>query len=622
MYNNNAIEIESLGKMYKLYKNPKDKILDAFGLNFWKKDYYKEFWAIRNLDLVIKKGERIGLIGNNGAGKSTLLKTIIGNITPTEGRVCIKGQIQALMELGTGFHPEFTGRENIRASLAYQGLSQKEIAMREEEIIEFSELEDFIDQPIRTYSAGMNARLAFSTATSIKPDILIIDEVLGAGDAYFAGKCVDRMKKLTDESGATVLFVSHDLSSILQLCDKVIWIDRGQIRMQGNPLEVVKEYTALVRKREEIRLKARDLKISKKQAALLEKKEDLYDSILFHFTGIEGNSPEGKNKIYKIKLLCNKEEIGFIEVGGPMDNSLDQDHHIIEEKGYMDWGSSQKDSIGMYREFKNLQGQYKHAPFEFKIPKNFEKDDLILQIECNLEDVVLLEIYSEGEYKYIGTLTPNGQYIYEFNLKMDISKENNIKHENDDEESFEKDYDIEIKKEESDSIKEQDSIYKSKEELFELGQVSQYGNHQAKITNLRMLNSQGRDCKIFEVGEKIEILIEYKSSVNIDGAVFVFCIYTPDGKCASQWIADETIYEKSKLPKKGNFRFIVDKLLIGKGSYVASVAIFKNISKGNIEAESYHVIDKSIHFEIRQSIMDNIDRGFCVQPFKGVVAGD
>ena len=212
-----AIKIYNLGKMYKLYNNPADKVMDAFGVNhllFWKKTYYQEFWALRGLDLEVKKGERLGIIGRNGAGKSTLLKIITGNVSPTEGTVEVKGRVQALMELGTGFHPEFTGRQNIRASLAYQGMSQSVISEKEEEIIDFSELEDFIDQPIKTYSAGMYARLAFSTATSVQPEILIIDEVLGAGDAYFAGKCVERMKKLTEQSGATVLFVSHDLGSV------------------------------------------------------------------------------------------------------------------------------------------------------------------------------------------------------------------------------------------------------------------------------------------------------------------------------------------------------------------------------------------------------------------------
>jgi len=180
-----------------------------------------------------------------------------------------------LLELGTGFHPEFSGRENIQSYLAYQGLSPKEIEAREEEIIDFSELEEFIDQPLKAYSAGMYARLAFSTATVIEPEILIIDEILGAGDAYFSGKCVERMNRITNDSGATVLFVSHDLSSVQALCDRVIWVNRGRIKRDGEPLSVIKEYMALVRREEEIRLRARDLRVSKKQALLLESQKDI-----------------------------------------------------------------------------------------------------------------------------------------------------------------------------------------------------------------------------------------------------------------------------------------------------------------------------------------------------------
>lgn len=226
MSNESAIEINGLGKMYKLYKNNSDKYKDAFKLNFFKKDYYKEFWALRDINISINKGERVGLIGHNGAGKSTLLKTIIGRISPTEGSVRVNGKIQALLELGTGFHPEFTGRENIKAALMLVGCSYKQIDEMMDGIIDFAELEEYIDQPVKTYSAGMYARLAFSTATAIKPELLIIDEVLGAGDAYFSGKCVERMRSLTMDSGATVLFVSHDLASVQAICDRVIWPSR------------------------------------------------------------------------------------------------------------------------------------------------------------------------------------------------------------------------------------------------------------------------------------------------------------------------------------------------------------------------------------------------------------
>ena len=172
-------------------------------------------------------------------------------------RAGVAGRIQALMELGTGFHPEFTGRQNIHAALAYQGLPSHEIRDKEAAIVDFAELEGFIDQPLKTYSAGMYTRLAFSTATAVEPDILIIDEVLGAGDAYFAGKCFERMRQITIDSGATVLFVSHDLASVQKLCDRVVWLERGCVRLDGEPLDVSKAYYKTVQQEEAQRLLAR-----------------------------------------------------------------------------------------------------------------------------------------------------------------------------------------------------------------------------------------------------------------------------------------------------------------------------------------------------------------------------
>jgi ABC-type polysaccharide/polyol phosphate transport system ATPase subunit len=251
------ISLSRLSKVYRLHHRPIDKVLDALGVNawlFWRRNYYRPFWALRGIDLEVRRGERVGLVGRNGAGKTTLLRLIAGSVAPSEGRVRVEGTVQALMALGTGFHPEFTGLQNIDAALAYHGLTSRQIRTRAEEIIDFAELREFIDQPVKTYSAGMYARLAFAVATSIEPDILIIDEILGAGDAYFYGKCVERMKRLTVDRGATVLFVSHDLPSVLALCDRAVWLERGEIAADGAPLEVTQRYYAQVQREENARL--------------------------------------------------------------------------------------------------------------------------------------------------------------------------------------------------------------------------------------------------------------------------------------------------------------------------------------------------------------------------------
>jgi ABC-type polysaccharide/polyol phosphate transport system ATPase subunit len=250
-----AIEVANVSRMFKRYHRPRYRIMEAFGVSL-PASAYDEFWALRGASLRLKRGDSLGLIGQNGAGKSTLLNIICGRLKPTSGSITVRGNIQALMDMGTGFHPEFTGRENIISALAYQGITGRAARQCLDEIIDFSELVEFIDQPVKTYSSGMYARLAFSTATAISPDILIIDEILGAGDAYFSSKCAERMRKLTKESGATVLFVSHDMAAVQRMCERAIWIDRGQIRMEGPTLDISKSYYADVLAREEARLRA------------------------------------------------------------------------------------------------------------------------------------------------------------------------------------------------------------------------------------------------------------------------------------------------------------------------------------------------------------------------------
>ena len=329
-----AININSVGKRYKLYSRPAHRILDAFGfarLPFVKIPPARHFWALRDFDLCVPRGQRLGVIGRNGAGKSTLLKIMTGSVAPTEGEVEVSGRLQALLELGTGFHPEFTGRQNIRTYLAYQGLSPGEIAGKESEVIDFAEIEEFVDQPVKTYSAGMYARLAFSAATVVDPEILIIDEVLSAGDAYFAGKCVERMKALTERSGATVIFVSHDLASVQHLCDRVIWIDRGSLKAQGAPLEVIKAYSAAVRADEEARLRARDRRILRKQAACTESLAEVYDAVLLHLVPESASPhPERPKKIYSIRLKAGRDVVAAVDVGGPFDNSAEHMHYILD----------------------------------------------------------------------------------------------------------------------------------------------------------------------------------------------------------------------------------------------------------------------------------------------------
>lgn len=236
-----------------MYSSPIELLMNQTGLDrlqFWNRPEYEEFKALDDITLEIGKGERVGLLGRNGAGKTTLLKLLTGNFTPTDGIVKVSGGVQALMATGFGFHPEFTGMQNIEASIQYNGLAGQEMIDAIDDVIDFVELDEFIHQPIKTYSAGMQARLMFATATAIQPDILIIDEILGAGDAYFTTKSAMRMEKLAN-SGCTLLLVSHTMPQILQFCDRAIWIENGKIKEDGSVRDIVGMYEVFIQQKSE-----------------------------------------------------------------------------------------------------------------------------------------------------------------------------------------------------------------------------------------------------------------------------------------------------------------------------------------------------------------------------------
>lgn len=316
-----VIRFDGVGKMYKIFPSRSANLIDSLGLARalpWRTDSYREFWALRGIDFAIGRGDRLGIIGRNGAGKTTLLKMITGNLAPTEGRLEVTGDVQALLEIGGGLHPEFTGRENIHAALVHLGLSAREIAEAEEEIADFTELGSFLDQPFKTYSLGMQARLSFGIGTTVKPEILIIDEILGAGDAYFFGKSTARMQALL-EGGASVLLVSHGLDQIIRFCEHTIWLDRGRIVMHGPSVEVVKAYEKFIRRLEDRRLKAKNRK-SREQRFDAFAREGYTDHVVVRMTAPAGGSLD----LRSAQLFRDEELEDEVSVGAAQDADTSQ----------------------------------------------------------------------------------------------------------------------------------------------------------------------------------------------------------------------------------------------------------------------------------------------------------
>lgn len=236
-----AIRVEGVSKAFPVYDKPMHRLYQMFSPRSAKQRWYREFHALRNIDISVRKGETLGVVGRNGSGKSTLLQIICGTLEPTMGSVHVAGRIAALLELGAGFNPEFTGRENVMLYGTVLGLSRNQVEERFDEIAAFAEIGDFMDQPVKCYSSGMYVRLAFAVAINVTPDILVVDEALSVGDEAFQRKCFARINRIRDD-GATVLFVSHSAGIVTQLCDRAVLLDRGELLSSGSPKFVVSRY--------------------------------------------------------------------------------------------------------------------------------------------------------------------------------------------------------------------------------------------------------------------------------------------------------------------------------------------------------------------------------------------
>src|SRR5436305_26817 len=303
-----ALRVENVSKQYRIYAHPGDRLKESLTRGRWKR--HREFWALRDVTFELEVGTTTGIIGPNGSGKSTLLQIITGTLEPTHGAVHHEGRIAALLELGAGFNPEFTGIENIYLNAALLGFSKSEIDARLPEIKRFAEIGDFVEQPVKTYSSGMYIRLAFAIAVSAEPQILIVDEALAVGEAVFQHRCLRRIKEM-QEGGATILFVSHDPHTIRALCTRAILFNAGRMETDGKPSDVLNRYQKIIMSRQ------RDYESKRLVAAEADESEEL--AVLdesfrpLRYTYRHG---DGTAEILSVELLdAARQPIEFVETG-------------------------------------------------------------------------------------------------------------------------------------------------------------------------------------------------------------------------------------------------------------------------------------------------------------------
>ncbi|SLM61831.1 MULTISPECIES: ABC transporter ATP-binding protein [Dickeya] len=374
-----AIKVENLNKCYEIYDRPLDRLKQFIFppmiryLTGKDKKYHKDFWALRDISFEIKKGETIGLIGRNGCGKSTLLQLICGTLSQTSGSVKTNGRIAALLELGSGFNPEFSGRENVYMNASVLGLKKTEIEQRFDDIVAFADIGEFIDQPVKNYSSGMVVRLAFAVIAHVDADILIIDEALAVGDAFFIQKCMRFLRSFMEKG--TVLFVSHDTAAVINLCNKAIYIDKGEIVSIGSPKEITAKYLAsLYEEEQDINYSADELSDEKEitESDYRDFRESIVNSStlrndieIFKFSYEADSFGSGGAKINSVRLLdSDGVPLSWI-VGG--ENVILEVRCIAKEHIFQPIiGFDFKDRLGQVIFGDNTYIKYRHIPSEIK----------------------------------------------------------------------------------------------------------------------------------------------------------------------------------------------------------------------------------------------------------------
>jgi lipopolysaccharide transport system ATP-binding protein len=554
-----AIRFDGVGKMYKIFASRRDNLVDALGFDRFlaREPRYREFWALRDIDLRLERGGRLGIIGRNGSGKSTLLKLVTGNLPPTTGTIDVEGEVQALLEVGGGLHPEFTGRENVTASLGFLGLSAREIADATEDIAEFTELGRFLDQPFKTYSLGMQARLSFGIATTIRPEILIVDEILGAGDAYFFTKSTARMQHLID-SGASILLVSHALDQIVRFCERAVWLDRGRIAMEGPSNEVVKAYERFIRELEDRRLQAKNEKARHREYDAFDR-ESFTDAFLVR---LAREADDGDFEIRSLTLLRDDAREESLEVGGAQDADPTASAALVLEAG--GWSGPLQEDDTYFRRVEGEAGT--SGLVRFSLWFFYPQSRYALEIAYRAGEAGAAVEFGRmvGEQKRV-TLPPAREWTT--------------------------------------AIVELSDPSVAGEGGRDEGRVSRWpGVEGFAMESVRMVDARGVEQAVFQVHEPMSVLVDIRAEAtgtfDLTPAALVFRL---DGIVSTRHVGRRVqldVEEGDRLEA----RLDLGPLLLGNGSYLLSVGLYRELDVNNtLSSTIYDYFDRSFEFVVTGS---------------------
>ncbi len=534
------IYTENLSKVYRLYSKPHYRFLDMFGLLGKKQGAYTEHKALDGINLEIQQGEKVAFIGRNGAGKSTFLKLVTNVTKPTSGRLVVKGKAHALLQIGTGFHPDFTGRENIYAYLAQLGVTGREAKIKCSEIIEFAELEEYIDQPVKTYSTGMGVRLMFSTSTAISPNLLVLDEVLGVGDAYFAQKSYERIQELCDREGTTLLLVSHDVYSASRICDRMIWIDKGRILLDGDGQTVVHAYEQSIRDQEEERLRRKQLATLK----INQESQQPENTVMYgQIQRCDREAVQSGVAISHLRFLLDEVELVSASMG---DSNNGSEISLISGVGEGNWGEPILWQDRTAREFLNYGSIYHRLPFVVNsqaVMNAVQTGNLKVEVgyyNGNEQELELVLFHPDGVRQFSGSLDVSTVASW-LDVKVEI----------------------------------QESTFQARQDNSN-NKIKRYGQRALEIVNVQFLDEQGKETFHFGIGSTMKVRLSYRlNDPNFSEFPTLVVAFQKDGIIRSHRFWTDQIKLSAMDAKEGVIEVIADPLLLCRGSYAVTVSVFK-----------------------------------------------